>query len=407
MLKRKLYTNLWESVSSEKQMVFLSGPRQVGKTTLSKFIARSYPNKYYFNWDIISNKKLLVKDPAFFQHINRVDSTKPIVILDEIHKYRQWKNYLKGIYDEFKNEYVFLISGSGRLDTYQKGGDSLAGRYFKLRLFPFTIAELSRENRDFGDFINNPLKNFNINKTQSTKKVWNTLFNMGGFPEPFTKGTKAFLTRWSLNYYHQIVREDIRDVSDIRRINSVDLLFSLLPSKVGSPLSINNLAQDIQAAFDSIKSWLALFESFYLIFRLSPWTRKVSRAISKEKKLYLFNYTEIQDKGSMFENMVALELFRAINNWNDYGLGRFTLHFIRNKEKEEVDFLIADKNNPVLLVEAKFSDEAVSKSLLRFQNDLGVPAVQLVNSENVYRYFKNGKNNILAVTAHRWLSSLP
>ena len=407
MLKRKLYINLWESLSSEKQMIFLSGPRQVGKTTLAKFIARSYSNKYYFNWDIISNKKILIKDPAFFQHINRVDSTKPIVILDEIHKYKQWKNYLKGIYDQFKNEYVFLVSGSGRLDTYQKGGDSLAGRYFKFHLFPFTIAELSRENRDFSGFINNPLKNFDINKSQSTKKIWNALFNTGGFPEPFVKGTKAFLNRWSLNYYHQIVREDIRDVSDIRRINSLDLLFSLLPSKVGSPLSINNLAQDTQTAFDSIKSWLALFESFYLIFRISPWTRKISRAILKEKKLYLFNYTEIQDKGSMFENMVALELFRAINNWNDYGFGRFTLHFIRNKEKEEVDFLIADNKNPVLLVEAKFSDEAVSKSLLRFQNDLGIPAVQLVNNENIYRYFKNGKNNILVVTAHQWLSSLP
>ena len=407
MLKRKLYINLWESLSSEKQMIFLSGPRQVGKTTLAKFIARSYSNKYYFNWDIISNKKLLIKDPAFFQHINRVDSTEPIVILDEIHKYKQWKNYLKGIYDQFKNDYVFLVSGSGRLDTYQKGGDSLAGRYFKFRLFPFTIAELSRENRDFSGFINNPLKNFNINKSQSTKKIWNALFNTGGFPEPFVKGTKAFLNRWSLNYYHQIVREDIRDVSDIRRINSLDLLFSLLPSKVGSPLSINNLAQDTQTAFDSIKSWLALFESFYLIFRISPWIRKISRAILKEKKLYLFNYTEIQDKGNMFENMVALELFRAINNWNDYGFGRFSLHFIRNKEKEEVDFLIADNKNPVLLVEAKFSDEAVSKSLLRFQNDLGIPAVQLVNNENIYRYFKNGKNNILVVTAHQWLSSLP
>ncbi|MCG2712085.1 MAG: ATP-binding protein, partial [Candidatus Omnitrophica bacterium] len=396
MLKRKSYLNLWESLSSEKQMIFLSGPRQVGKTTLAKLIAGGYSNKYYFNWDIASNKNLLIKDPAFFQHINRVDSSNPLIILDEIHKYRQWKNYLKGIYDEFKNEYVFLVSGSGRLDTYQKGGDSLAGRYFKFRLFPFTVAELSKENRGFSDFMHTPLKNFDINKAQSTKKIWNSLFNTGGFPEPFVKGTKAFLNKWSLNYYHQIVREDIRDAADIRRINSVDLLFSLLPSKVGSPLSINNLARDIQTAFDSVKNWLALFESFYLIFRISPWTQKVSRAISKEKKLYLFNYTEIQEKGSMFENMVALELFRAITNWNDYGLGRFTLHFIRNKAKEEVDFLIADNNNPVLLVEAKFSDEAVSKSLLYFQNVLNVPAVQLVNSENTYRYFKNTANSCLS-----------
>jgi len=131
MLKREFYIELWKSLSSEKQMIFLSGPRQVGKTTLAKFIAKNYPNKYYFNWDVISNKKLLIKDPTFFQHINRVNSTKPIVVLDEIHKYRQWKNYLKGIYDEFKDEYLFLVSGSGRLDTYQKGEDFLAGRYFK------------------------------------------------------------------------------------------------------------------------------------------------------------------------------------------------------------------------------------------------------------------------------------
>ncbi|MFH1504783.1 MAG: ATP-binding protein [Candidatus Omnitrophota bacterium] len=407
MLKRELYIALWESLSSEKQMVFLSGPRQVGKTTLAKTIAKSYSNKYYFNWDIISNKKLLIKDPAFFQHMNRVNSSKPIVMLDEIHKYRQWKNYLKGIYDEFKNEYVFLISCSGRLNTYQKGGDSLAGRYFQFRLFPLTIAELSRENRDFNDFISNPLKDFNVNRNQSTKKMWNALFNTGGFPEPFVKGTKTFLTKWSLNYYHQIIREDIRDMSDIRRIDSVDLLFSLLPSKVGGLLSINSLSRDIQTAFDSIKNWLTLFESFYLIFRISPWTKKVTRSILKEKKLYLFNYTEIKDKGSMFENMVAVELFRAINNWNDYGLGKFTLHFIRNKEKEEVDFLVADNNKPILLVETKFSDETVSKSLLQFQNNLNIPTVQLVNNENVYKHFKNGNNDILVVTAHQWLSSLP
>ncbi|MFH1394615.1 MAG: AAA family ATPase [Candidatus Omnitrophota bacterium] len=192
MIKRTVYLNLWNAISQEKQMIFLSGPRQVGKTTLSKAIAQFFPNNLYFNWDIISDKKQLISNPSFFQDINRVDSSTPLVILDEIHKYEHWKNYLKGMYDEFKDEYHFLISGSGRLDTYKKGGDSLAGRYFMFRLFPFTIAELSSSHRSFKDFIQSPLKGFDINSKNATKKHWDQLSKVSGFPEPFVNGTISF-----------------------------------------------------------------------------------------------------------------------------------------------------------------------------------------------------------------------
>ena len=402
-----MYLDLWRELSSGKQMIFVSGPRQVGKTTLAKMIAGTFKNNVYFNWDISSQKKLLIENPNFFEDINRVDDSLPLVILDEIHKYKQWKNYLKGIYDQFSGEYKFIVSGSGRLDIRVKGGDSLAGRYFQLHLFPFTVAELSEKNRGFDEFLKTPIEHFAINDKKKSSKVWLKLFSLGGFPEPFVKGEKTFLTRWTANYVKQIVREDVVSFHDIKNTENMELLFALLPSRVGSPLSMNKLAGDLQVSFGSVKKWLKLFEVFYLVFRVSPWTKKISRAILREKKLYLFNYTEIEEDGPRFENMVALELLRALYNWNEYGYGRFTLHYIRNKEKEEIDFLIACNNTPVLLVETKLSEDSPAKSLRKFQDILNIPAVQLVNKEGVFKYIKNKKNKILIISAPQWLSSLP
>ncbi|MFH1379198.1 MAG: ATP-binding protein [bacterium] len=407
MIERKPYIDLWKSLSADKSMIFLSGPRQTGKTTLAKEIASHFTNSVYYNWDIMGSKKLLITNPAFFQELTRKDASKPIVIFDEIHKYKQWKNYVKGIYDEFKDDYIFLILGSGRLDVYQKGGDSLAGRYFHFHLFPFTLAELCGNQRKFNSFIQNPLKGFDLNNTHKTKKIWDTLFITSGFPEPFVKKSPVFYRRWSSIYLKQIIKEDIRNFADTKRIDMLELLLSLLPDKIGSPLSLNAIAQDIQTTFDSVKKWLQLLEMVYVLFRISPWTRKITRSILKEKKAYIYSYPEIVNAAARFENIVAIELRRAVYAWNESGLGKFELHYLRDKQKNEVDFLIANNHKPFLLLEVKLSDDTISKSLIYFQNILQIPAVQLVNKENIYRYIKNGSNNILVITAHRWLSSLP
>lgn len=398
---------MWDELSKEKEMIFLAGPRQAGKTTLAAEIAKKYKNSAYFNWDILSDKKKVVENPTFFEEINRVDESKPLVVFDEIHKYKKWKNYLKGIYDEFHSDYLFLISGSGRLDVFQKGGDSLAGRYLMFHLFPFTISELSGKNRNISEFFKNPLAGFKLNDDNETKKIWSRLYELSGFPDPYSKNKKSFWTKWSRNYISQIIREDIRDLSGIKNVSGAELLFSLLPSRVGSSLSVNNLAGDVQVSFDTAKNWLNLFDLAYLTFRISPWTKKISRAISREKKLYLFNYPFIDDIGSRFENMAALELYKAVFQWNELGYGNFNLSYIKNKEHEEVDFLISNNNKPLILIEAKNSDTQPSKSLINFQKILNVPAVQLVNRENVYKIQKNKDNKILIATAHSWLSSLP
>ncbi|MBI3288037.1 MAG: ATP-binding protein [Elusimicrobia bacterium] len=388
----------------------LAGPRQCGKTTFAREIAaKDFADVIYFNWDIAKDKARLIADPVFFSKQPRsAAASRPLVILDEIHKYRDWKNYLKGIYDEFAGQYEFLVTGSGRLEYSRKVGDSLAGRFLKFHIFPLTLAELSGRRRTVKDFLERPLEEFDAAPAGGeTAEAFRELWELGGFPEPFSKGRKTFWSTWSQAYGQQIVRDDLLSVADLRNLDKVETLFALIPSKVASPVSINNLAQDLQVSFDTAKNWLLLFDSFYLTFRISPWSRRISRSLLKEKKTYLFNLPVIDNEAARFENLVALELLRAIETWNDSGQGNFSLHYVRNKEKQEVDFLLARKNQPFLLVEAKTSSDSPSASLLAFQSVLNVPAVQLVARDGIKKLYKNGNNDTLVVTAHSWLSALP
>lgn len=404
-MDRSLYQHIWKELSDEKAMIFLAGPRQAGKTTFARQLAAAFSNSVYFNWDLVANKRLLIEKPAFFEDMNRKDNTRPLVILDEIHKYKKWKNYLKGVYDEFSDRYKLLILGSGRLNVFQKGGDSLAGRYFLFTLWPFTIAELANRRRAFQDFIKNPLDVQSIN--QEADRLWSRLARLSGFPEPYLSNKETFYRRWSAGYGQQLIREDIRNMTGIKDVDSMEILFSLIPSRVGSPFSMASLARDIQVSFNSVRDWLGIMESFFLIFRIPAWGKEISRAIIKEKKVYLYDYAHISDESKKFENMVALELWRAVSNWNDLGLGNFGLSYVRNKEKEEVDFLISKEGRPMLLVEAKLSDTQVSGNLLKFQSALRVPAVQVVNKQGVHKASMHQKQNVLVITASQWLANLP
>ncbi|MBN2374736.1 ATP-binding protein [bacterium] len=404
MNEREKYKNCWDELSKDNKMVFISGPRQSGKTTLAKeIIAKDYPNLCYYNYDYVENKAKLIKEPSFFQDINRRDNSIPLVIFDEIHKYTEWKNYLKGVYDQFHDSYKFLVSGSGRLDVYQKGGDSLAGRYFLLHLWPFTLGELAGNDSHPEPFLNNLLRVPDFSGVARYKEIWDTLSSFSGFPEPFLKKDPLFYQRWINSYYKQLIYEDIRDLSQVRQAENMGTLFSLLPSKVGSPLSINQLALDIKVSPQTVTSWIQLFEKFFLCFSLSPWTKKISRSIVKERKLYLINFTLIKNEGIRLENMVALELYRAVTMWTDLGYGNFSLHFIRNKEKEEVDFLIARDNKPIFLVEVKTKEESVSRPLKKFQAILNIPAIQLVDKPAIAKIV----DNILVTSLVTWVAHLP
>ena len=406
METRDLYVNIWRELAAEKSMVFLAGPRQSGKTTLAHIISRSFTNTLYFNWDIAEHRTRLIGNPTFFEAVERKDSSTPLIIFDEIHKYKEWKNYLKGVYDQFHEGYQFLVSGSGRLDIYQKGGDSLAGRYYLFHLWPFTVAELGRRNIPIDDWLREPLK-ISLEEKEKLREIWSHLSTLSGFPEPYLSGRSTTYRRWTNSYSQQLIREDVRDLTGIKSIGDMELLYILLPSKVGSPISVPSLAGDLRVSYNSVRSWLSVFERFFLIFSIGPWTHKIARAIQKERKIYLFDSPKIEEPSARFENIVALELWRAVTSWNDMGYGSFSLHFIKNKEQQEVDFLIAKERKPFLLVEAKLTDTEVSSALKKFQRALNIPAVQLVEESDGYRFFLNEGQSILVAPAYQWLSQLP
>lgn len=406
MESRDLYVNIWRNLAAEKSMVFLAGPRQSGKTTLAHIISKKFTNTLYFNWDIAEHRARLIENPTFFEAVQRKDSSTPLIVFDEIHKYKEWKNYLKGVYDQFHGSYQFLVAGSGRLDIYQKGGDSLAGRYYLFHLGPFTVAELGGRNVPIGNWLREPLK-VNMEEKEKLREIWSRLSTLTGFPEPYLSGRTTTYRRWTNAYSQQLIREDIRDLTGIKSIGETELLYLLLPSKVGSPISVPSLAGDLRVSYNSIRNWLSVFERFFLIFSIGPWTHKIARAIQKERKIYLLDSPKIEEPSARFENMVALELWRAVTSWNDMGYGSFSLHFIKNKEQQEVDFLIAKERNPFLLVEAKLSDMEASPALKKFQPALNIPAIQLIEESDGYRVFSHEGQSILVAPAYQWLSQLP
>lgn len=406
MEKRSLYLKIWRNLVRDKSMVFLTGPRQAGKTTLAHIISLPYKNRIYFNWDIADDRTSFIQNPSFFESVERKDSTFPLIVLDEIHKYKDWKNYLKGVYDKFHKKYLFLVSGSGRLDIYQKGGDSLAGRYLLFHLWPFTVAELGKREISINKFLNNPLQ-ITMDRSDELRKIWIRLSRFSGFPEPYLSGRPSSYLRWSNAYSNQLIREDIRDMTGVKSVGDMETLYLLLPSKVGSPLSVPSLSGDLKVSYNSVQNWLSVFERFYLIFSISPWTSRISRAIQKERKVYLWDAPRIKKPAAQFENMVALELYRAVTTWNDIGSGRFSLHFIKNKEKQEVDFLITRDYEPFLLIEAKLRDKQPSVALKKFQLMLKVPAVQLTLEGKGFQILSNNDQSILIAPAVQWLSRLP
>jgi len=406
MESRDLYVNIWRNLAAEKSMVFLAGPRQSGKTTLAHIISKKFTNTLYFNWDIAGHRARLIENPTFFEAVQRKDSSTPLIVFDEIHKYKGWKNYLKGVYDQFHGSYQFLVAGSGRLDIYQKGGDSLAGRYYLFHLGPFTVAELGGRNVPIGNWLREPLK-VNMEEKEKLREIWSRLSTLGSFPEPYLSGRTTTYRRWTNAYSQQLIREDIRDLTGIKSIGETELLYLLLPSKVGSPISVPSLAGDLRVSYNSIRNWLSVFERFFLIFSIGPWTHKIARTIQKERKIYLLDSPKIKEPSARFENMVALELWRAVTSWNDMGYGSFSLHFIKNKEQQEVDFLIAKERKPFLLVEAKLSDMEASPALKKFQRGLNIPAIQLIEESDGYRVFSHEGQSILVAPAYQWLSQLP
>ena len=329
-----------------------------------------------------------------------------MIVFDEIHKYARWKNYLKGAYDQYKDDFRFLVTGSGRLELFKKGGDSLLGRYFSVPLFPLTIGELSGTLSGLGEFrraIEDPPPSSSENRER-----YHHLFQFSGFPEPFVRGTVSFYNRWFSERKTLLVREDIRDTSAIRDISLLEHLAHLIPGRIGSPLSLNALKGDVGVAFETVRDWVLLLEQFYYLFRITPFTGNLARTLRKEAKIYLFDWVEVEQESIRFENLIALHLLKAVGLWKAMGESNPQRHYLRDKEKREIDFILSERGKPVCLIECKLAEEDLSPTLLYYQKKLSIPfAIQLLHKSGICKKMRAAGLIQWIISADQWLAVLP
>lgn len=386
-------------------MAFVSGPRQVGKTTFAKQLAPLVDQFEYLNWDETEFRRLWTKSPNSLK--DRFDfarrNEKRLVVLDEIHKGKGWKQKLKGVYDHLGEDLQILVTGSAKLNVFKKGSDSLMGRYLNFRLHPLSYGELlGDEPADPESWMKGLFKEPKVDLNSSPLK---SLLNLSGFPEPYFSGDAKILNIWRRSRVEKIVREDLRDLSRLPELSQVEVLVSLLPTKIGNPLSVQSLREDLEVSHNTVVRWLSYLQELFYFFELRPWTKSVVRTLKKEPKIYLYDWTECENKGVQFENMLAVHLQKACHFWTDTGEGNFQLFYLRNKEKQEIDFLIVRDKQPWLAIEAKMSDTHVDqKAIEKLTGRMNCPFVQVVFQDGIYRKLTETRAMLSAVD---FLAKLP
>ncbi len=399
-IKKRLYdVILAEHLAQNRQMAFVSGPRQVGKTTTCKNLSTSY-----LNWDNTDDRATIMSGPAAVAEQLGLDTLalrKPVALFDELHKFARWKQFLKGFFDVYADRLAIVVTGSSRMDIYRRGGDSLMGRYFLYRMHPLSVAELASVQLPDTARIIRP-------SAVIPEEDFAALWTHGGFPEPFLKRDDRFSRRWRTLRQQQFLREDVRDLTQIQQFDQLEVLVNLLMSRSSGQLIYSNLAAQVQVSTDTLRRWIGTLCNLHLGFLVRPWFKNVSRSLRKEPKWFLRDWSLIDDPGQKAETFVACHLLKAVQGWNDLGFGAFELGYLRDTQQREADFVVVKDGQPWFLVEVKNANDKISPALGYFQKQLKSPfAFQVVlDAEAVNADCFAHPSQAMAVPARTFLSQL-
>jgi predicted AAA+ superfamily ATPase len=361
-----------------EKMVFVAGPRQVGKTTLAQHVMASAGRTVYLNWDNRDDRREI--------RAARWPGGTSLVVLDELHKWRGWKGWLKGEYDKHRRSTRFLVTGSARLDVYRRGGDSLQGRYHHYRLHPFSCVEARHAEKPAPPIL--PGAELPICK--GSRDTLAALMAYGGFPEPFLAQSARTHRRWQHQRLDRFFREDVRDLETVRDLSSIQTLADLLPERVGSPLSLNAIREDLEVSHRALTHWIDVLDRLYFLVRVRPFESKTVRSLKKMPKAYLWDWSQVADTGPRFENLVALHLLKLCHFLQDDGGFDVDLWYLRDRAGREVDFLLTHNRRPWVAIETRTGGTAINPSLRYFRDRLKVPFVYQITLEGTRDFIEDG-----------------
>lgn len=360
------------------KMVVLTGPRQVGKTTLGRQLMQLFDNAQYLNWDVLADRVVLQRQSW--------NPRAKLLVMDEIHKMRDWKGWLKGVVDGRLPEQALLVTGSARMETFRQGGDSLAGRYFAFRLHPFSVREWCEQQQVMpADALDH-------------------LLERGGFPEPSLAADSMQADRWRAQYFNDLIREDVLEFSRLHEINTMRLFVELLRERVGSPLSLASMARDLAVSPATLKRYLDVLQALFIVFTVQPWHHNIARAILQSPKVYFFDTGLVRgDQGVRLENAVAGMLLKHVHFLQDSAGRAAGLHYIRTKDGAEVDFALSEEGTLTQMIECKLGDNKPHRGLSRFSQQFpNAQAVQIVYGLRQEEF----RNGIRITEAANWLMGL-
>lgn len=361
-----------------RKMVLVTGPRQVGKTTLCRHLMENFRPAQYLNWDVAADRAILQRQSW--------NPRASLLAMDEIHKMPEWKNWLKGVVDGGVSEQALLVTGSARMETWRQSGDSLAGRYLAFRLHPVSVREWCEQ------------------QGGTPAAALDRLMTRGGFPEPCLAENPEDADRWRRQYFTDLIREDVVEFSRLHEINTMRLFVELLRERVGSPVSLASMARDLVISPTTLKRYLDILQALYIVFTVQPWHHNVARAILQTPKVYFFDTGLVRgDDGVRLENAVAAMLLKHVHFRQDARGKSAGLHYIRTKDGAEVDFVLSEDNRLTHLIECKLSDSTIHRALASFAGKFPeAEAIQLVRDLRQEEY----RNSVRIADAASWLASL-
>jgi len=376
MIKRKLYAELKDHLQ-KKEISFITGPRQSGKTTvmlmLKEHLGRNSQRNLFLNLDIEADKHFFTSQAGLINKIKlEIGEREGFVFIDEIQRKEDAGVFLKGIFD-MNLPYKFVVSGSGSVELKEKIHESLAGRKRIFELSPLSFEEFVNHKTEYK--YEDRLAEFLSLHREKAVELLEEYLNFGGYPRVVLEETIEEKRKTINEIYQSYIEKDISFLLHIRKTEDFGRLVKILASQIGSVFRVSEISGTLGISFKTVKDYLWYLEKTFIVHRVSPFYKNIRKEISKSPVYYFYdlglrnfsigsfgNVADPKERSFLFENFVFNLIKEKLKD------SSADIHYWRTKDGAEVDFVInyGKEQVPVEVKHRALKEPSVTRSFRSF-----------------------------------------